>query len=76
MTNPRQMRRQARRLHRHGIQPIVLIGDGDGRPAGELVFLRLLWRYRSELAPATVVAALFFAAMEAVFSSISMSVSR
>jgi hypothetical protein len=60
MTNPRQMRRQARKLHRHGIQPIVLIGDGGGPPAGELVFLRVVWRYRSELAPAAVAAALFF----------------
>ena len=29
MTNPRQMRRQARKLHRSGIQPIVIIG---GKP--------------------------------------------
>ena len=51
MTNPRQMRRQARKLHRHGIQPIVLIGDAGGPPSGVLVFLRIVWRYRSELAP-------------------------
>ncbi len=54
MTNPRQMRCQARKLHRHGIQPIVLIGDAGGPPAGDLVFLRIMWRYRSELAPAAV----------------------
>ena len=58
MTNPRQMRRQARKLRRHGIQPIVFLGGpNDGPPAGDLVLLRLLWRYRSELAPVGVAAA-------------------
>ncbi len=61
MTNPRQMRRQARKLHRHGIQPIVIIGgDADSPQSGDLALLRILWRYRSELAPAFLAAALFF----------------
>ena len=61
MTTPRHLRRQARRLHRSGIQPIVLIGDSGKSPASELVFLRIVWRYRSELAPAALAGALFFA---------------
>ena len=63
MTNPRQMRRQARKLYRHGIQPIVIIGgNADGPQLGDLALLRILWRYRSELAPAFLAAVLFFIA--------------
>ena len=63
MTSPRQMCRQARKLHRHGIQPIVLIGgNADGPHPGDLALLRILWRYRSELAPAVLAAVLFFVA--------------
>ena len=63
MTTPRQMRRQARKLHRHGIQPIVIIGgNADGPQPGDLALLRILWRYRSELAPALLAAVLFFVA--------------
>ena len=63
MTNPRQMRRQARKLNRHGIQPIVIIGgDADGPQPGDLALLRILWRYRSELAPAFLAAVLSFVA--------------
>ena len=53
MTGYRRMRRQARRVHRSGVQPMMLISSGDQfpEPAG-LVILRLAWRYRSELAPA------------------------
>jgi hypothetical protein len=42
MTNPRQMCRQARKLHRHGIQPIVIIGGDADRPqSSELALLRI-----------------------------------
>ncbi len=57
------MRRQARKLHRHGIQPIVLIGgNGDGPQFDDLALLRIIWRYRSELAPVFFGSALFFTA--------------
>jgi S-DNA-T family DNA segregation ATPase FtsK/SpoIIIE len=56
MTSYRRMRRQARRVHRSGVQPMMLISSGDQfpEPAG-VVILRLAWRYRSELAPAYLV---------------------
>ncbi len=48
----RQMRRQARKMSRHGVQPMVLITSEDQLPdmIGVLIG-RWLWRYRSELAP-------------------------
>jgi S-DNA-T family DNA segregation ATPase FtsK/SpoIIIE len=48
----RQMRRQARRMSRNGIQPMMLITSDDQLPdmVGVLI-ARWLWRYRSELAP-------------------------
>jgi FtsK/SpoIIIE family len=52
MTSYRQMRRQARRARRSGLQPIMVINTGDQLPAPLGVILaRLAWRYRSELAP-------------------------
>ncbi len=53
MTSYRRMRRQASRVRRSGVQPMMVISSGDQfpEPAG-LVILRLAWRYRSELAPA------------------------
>ena len=53
MTSYRRMLRQARRVHRSGVQPMMLISSGDQfpEPAG-VVILRLAWRYRLELAPA------------------------
>ena len=56
MTSYRRMRRQAHRVHRSGMQPMMLISSGDQfpEPAG-VVILRLAWRYRSELAPAYLV---------------------
>jgi S-DNA-T family DNA segregation ATPase FtsK/SpoIIIE len=51
------MRRQARRMRRYGLQPMIVINSGD--PVPDLVILtmcRLLWRYRSELAPLTLAA--------------------
>src|ERR1039457_5355320 len=55
MTNPRSMRRHARRMRRYGLQPMVVINSGD--PLPDLVIMTLvrwLWRYRSELAPLTL----------------------
>jgi S-DNA-T family DNA segregation ATPase FtsK/SpoIIIE len=61
MSNPRQIRHQARKLRRHGIQPMVFLGGpNDGAPPGGVILLRLLWRYRSELAPVGVAGALLF----------------
>ena len=60
MSSPRQIRHQARKLRRHGIQPMVFLGGpNDGAPPGGVILLRLLWRYRSELAPVGVAGALF-----------------
>jgi hypothetical protein len=49
----RQMRRQARKMSRQGVQPMMLITSNDQLPdmIGILIG-RWLWRYRSELAPA------------------------
>ncbi len=55
MTSYRQMRRHARRARRAGAQPLMVINSGD--PFPELVFVvivRMMWRYRSELAPVGV----------------------
>ena len=46
------MRRHARRMRRYGLQPMVVINSADPLPDLVIVALgRLLWRYRSELAP-------------------------
>jgi FtsK/SpoIIIE family len=59
----RQMRRQARLARRSGLQPMMMINTGDGFPETVgVVLLRGAWRYRSELAPVGVVAALVAAA--------------
>jgi hypothetical protein len=52
VNSPRRMRRQARRIRRGGMQPMMLITGNDEFPqtAGTLI-LRWVWRYRSELAP-------------------------
>ncbi|TDC79127.1 FtsK/SpoIIIE domain-containing protein [Actinomadura sp. 7K507] len=63
MTRTRQMRRHAHKMRRNGLQPMVVI-DSDGPfpdVAGVLV-ARAMWRYRSELAPVYMVAALVFGA--------------
>jgi predicted DNA-binding transcriptional regulator AlpA len=55
MTNLRRMRRQARRMRRYGMQPMVVINSGD--PLPDLLIMtigRWLWRYRSELTPPAV----------------------
>ncbi len=52
MTTPRRMRRQARRIRRGGMQPMMLITGNDQLPeCAVVVVLRWAWRYRSELAP-------------------------
>ena len=63
MTNPRRMRRHARRMRRYGLQPMVVINSGDPLPDLVIVTLaRWLWRYRSELAPLTLAAVTVLAA--------------
>jgi FtsK/SpoIIIE family len=52
MTGYRQMRRHARRARRAGMQPMMVIGSGDGLPElAAVIIARWAWRYRSELAP-------------------------
>ncbi len=54
MNRPYQMRRQARRMRRYGLQPMIVMNPGDRFPELLAVVLaRLCWRYRSELAPFT-----------------------
>ena len=63
MTNPHRMRRHARRMRRYGMQPMVVINSGDPLPDLVIVTLaRWMWRYRSELAPLTLAAAVALAA--------------
>jgi hypothetical protein len=63
VTSYRQMRRQARLARRSGLQPMMMINTGDGFPETVgVVLLRGAWRYRSELAPVGVTAALVAAA--------------
>jgi len=46
------MRRQARRIRRSGMQPMMVINSGDQLPETiGVLLLRWAWRYRSELAP-------------------------
>ncbi|GLZ07973.1 hypothetical protein Acsp03_54390 [Actinomadura sp. NBRC 104412] len=50
--NGRQMRRHAQKMRRYGLQPMIVINRDDRFPDVAAVVLgRLLWRYRSELAP-------------------------
>src|SRR5260370_21965731 len=52
MTSYRRMRRQSRQARRAGMQPMMVIGSGDGFPElAVVVIARWAWRYRSELAP-------------------------
>jgi hypothetical protein len=49
------MRREARRLRRSGVEPVmVMAGDTSFGPAAIVVICSWLWRYRSELAPLAV----------------------
>ena len=55
-----RMRRHARRLRRYGLEPIAIVNPGDPLPEIAIVVIgRWLWRYRSELVPATVALAAF-----------------
>ena len=56
MSTYRQIRRQTRRARRAGLQPIVVI-DGPLPVPVVLFLVRLAWRYRSEIAPATTAGA-------------------
>src|SRR5215472_5755478 len=65
MTAPSRyrVRRHARRLRRYGLEPIAIVGPDDPLPEiAAVVIGRWLWRYRSELAPATTALAIFSAA--------------
>ena len=63
MTTYRRMRRQARLARRSGLQPMMVINTGDRLPETlGVVLARWAWRYRSELAPLGVAAALAGAA--------------
>jgi len=63
MTKYRKMRRQARLARRSGLQPMMVINTGDTFPETfGLVLARGIWRYRSELAPVGVAAAMAAAA--------------
>ena len=54
-----QIRRHARKMRRYGIQPMTVISPGDQFPeVAAVVIGRWLWRYRSELTPVAVMAAL------------------
>jgi FtsK/SpoIIIE family len=56
--NPRRMRRQARRIRRGGMQPMMLLTGNDQLPeTAAVLVLRWVWRYRSELAPLYAVGA-------------------
>jgi len=61
MTSGYHMRRNARRMRRYGLQPMIVMAPGDRMPdIVAVVIARYAWRYRSELAPlglATVTAA-------------------
>jgi hypothetical protein len=53
VTGTQRMRRHARRMRRAGLQPMVVINSGDQLPDFVIVVIcRVMWRYRSELAPA------------------------
>ena len=63
MTTYRRMRRQARQARRSGLQPMMVINSGEPFPETVgVVLLRWAWRYRSELAPLGVTAAIVGAA--------------
>jgi hypothetical protein len=61
--SPHRMRRQARRMRRYGMTPMVVINSRDRLPDLVIVTLaRWAWRYRSELAPVALTAATVLAA--------------
>ncbi|MEV4374052.1 cell division protein FtsK [Nonomuraea sp. NPDC049637] len=50
-TTRHEMRRNARRMRRYGVQPVAMIDDLELAPLAIASLARLAWRYRSELAP-------------------------
>jgi hypothetical protein len=57
MTRAYQIRHQARRIRRYGMQPMIMMNADDGFPDLPIVIIaRWAWRYRSELAPAGLAA--------------------
>ena len=53
-----QLRRHARRLTRDGYQPMIVVNSGSDLPeSATTAIVRVIWRYRSELAPLAVAAA-------------------
>src|ERR1700722_4933609 len=64
MTAPGQLRRHARRMRRYGMQPMIVMGNGDRMPdTAGVIIARCIWRYRSELGPAACIALLFLAGL-------------
>jgi len=62
VTSYRRLRRQARLARRSGLQPVVLLNGGNRfPPSAAQVIPRVVWRYRSELAPLLVAGAVFLA---------------
>jgi hypothetical protein len=57
MNTHRQLRRQARRARRAGLQPVVVI-DRPLPPPVWVVLARWAWRYRSEIAPVVIAGAM------------------
>src|SRR5581483_9053067 len=63
MSRSHQMRRHARRMRRHGLQPMVVINSDDPLPDMVVVLIaRWLWRYRSELGPLFIAITMMIAA--------------
>lgn len=62
-TSRYEMRRTARRMRRYGIQPVVTVNDLEVAPLVIVGAARLIWRYRSELAPLTVAASVLLNGM-------------
>ncbi|WP_258572096.1 FtsK/SpoIIIE domain-containing protein [Actinomadura parmotrematis] len=53
------MRRHARKMRRHGLQPMIVINHDEALPDLAVVLVgRALWRYRSEMAPLYLMAVL------------------
>ena len=58
-----RLRRHARRLTRDGYQPMIVVNSGSDLPeSATTAIVRVVWRYRSELAPLAVAAATAIAA--------------
>ncbi|MEO3798283.1 cell division protein FtsK [Nonomuraea sp. B10E15] len=58
-----ELRRNARRMRRYGVQPIAMIDDLELAPLAIAGIARLAWRYRSELAPLTIGVSVLAASM-------------